>query len=106
MGKAPTTRLEGQVELHALLKRIEAEARPHFGVRLQPCTTAGLVLVPNGDSLTWDTYELGDVTTVDAVAARLWTRYGDDISAARYSLNGRWHTFTDAEEARILQALG
>lgn len=58
-----------------------------------------------GNSLTWDPYDFDDVTTIDALAARLWKLYGDRICAAEYSINGTWHRFTPAEKMKITDAL-
>jgi hypothetical protein len=105
---APPSRATGQIELRGLLRRMEREAPPHYGVCITPCPSAGHIVVAHGNSLTWDPYDFPNIATVDALTGRLWSLYGDQISEGKYSINrdGKWHTFEPPEISAIRAALG
>lgn len=104
---APPDRRQGQVELLALLKRMEIEASPLFGVCLRPCNNAGHVVIAEGVGLAWDPYDFTEIATIDALSARLWNLYGDQISAGNYSIdNFEWHPYWPDQILEIERILG
>ena len=103
IGKAPSSRADGQRTLHNLLRAIEASG---CGVEILwcPTTNAYVACSCGGDSLNWrDVDELG--ASIDSLAASLWNRYGDAISSGKYSKNDDWHEFTADEAMRIKAVL-
>lgn len=110
LNEPPIDRPTGQRALHTLLMEMkETTLSGGWGVAIQWCPTTGafVVVTRHGQPFEWDpALEAG---SVDVLAAKLWEKHGDDISAGRYSRNTTTHTwerFSDKELARIRQLIG
>lgn len=109
LGEAPPSRAEGQVELHQLLTRMDAEAlEDGYGIFIEMCLKLHVYVAakrrPAQVSLDWqNSLKAHNVATL---TAELWGMYGDFIERGEYSKNGTWHPFTRSEKARIRKTLG
>ncbi len=101
VGTAPESRAAGQRELLDLLTVMHEKMPASIGINIQWCPEieAHVLAAGSGGSLTWGDLDAGNV---DALAGKLWQRYGDQITKAEYSKDGpSWRSFSDVELATI-----
>lgn len=78
------------------------DAPSGYGVRIERCPGLNEMIAKRSpeNELTWDQHEI-EVSSIDALSAKLWSTYGDTISAGEYTKAGGWHKFSRHELADI-----